>query len=356
MSASLRRRGRYFHIDLHQFGRRIRRTLKIESREQAERVRAEFQHSMVGGLWNVPLSIDLPLSRIIERFQKEYEPLHHAASTQKHTRLTFARFESAMRRKYGSRGTLDSIRAGDIQDFQLQLLMLTSSRGQVLSHASVNRSIRELSVLFNWAIPSGVCRHNPCSSVRPLREVRRLVEPASLADLERLVDVVPPVIADLVRIILYTGLRLGEALHLQRTDVSFDTGTLYVRSRPEYLVKTRVERAISLTGPAASLCRRRILQAGASVLLFPSTSGGVIGNRNALRALHAGCASAGLRPLNWKLLRKTFTTLQAKTLNPWELKVVLGHRDIRTTDRHYMLLTAQECKLRSLSLGEEESR
>jgi integrase len=349
MGVNLRKRGKIYHLDLHHFGRRIRKTLKIKELSQAKYVQAEFAHSLLGGIWSVGLSIDIPLERAIAKYEEDYERDHHAVSSRSHTRLTFKRFLEAAQSWYGNKATLDTIRPERIEAFQRALLTLKVPGKKPIHAPSVNRAVRELSGLFNWAIRRGLCRLNPCAKVKALKEVRRLAEPASLKDLRKLVRVLPETYADLVRVILHTGLRLGEALHLRREDVSFESGLLYVRSRPDYQIKDREERAIRLTRQAARLLRRRFKSTPRqSLLLFPSEINSVIDNRNALRILHGGCKKTGIPRYNWKLLRKTFSTLQGKRLSPWELKAVLGHSDIRTSDKHYMLLAAKECRLRSI--------
>jgi integrase len=344
----LRRRGRWFHLDISEGGKRYRKPLHTDDRKKAEIIRNDFESAILAGEWNVAVAIDTTLARGIERFQKEYEPLHHAPSTQKYTAALFERFKAFMAKTKAADSTVDSIRKDDIEAYQLKRSKEISTRKKEISASTVNRDVRELSTIFKWAQSLGMTRRNPCKGVKPLRGVKRKVQPLSKSETTHLIESLSGLWADVARLILNTGLRLGEALHLRREDIHLERQILSVRSRPDYLIKDREERDIPLVAPALEICRRRVLAASKSGLLFRTSEGEVIDNRNARRCIYAGCKRARIRRVNWYLLRHTFATVQSKVLTPAELKTVMGHADIRTADKYYVHLDGADCRMKAV--------
>src|SRR5690349_3839076 len=119
MGVILRRRGRWFHLDISDGGKRYRKPLHTDDRKKDETIRNDFESSILAGEWNVAVSLDTTLARGIERFQKEYETLHHAPSTRKYTAAMFKRFQDYIAELKPGVVTLDSIRKDDIEAYQL---------------------------------------------------------------------------------------------------------------------------------------------------------------------------------------------------------------------------------------------
>lgn len=349
MTVHLRRRGLWYHADFFRRGFRVRRTLKTTNRRVAQEMASNLERSILGGVWNLPVALETGIRQGIGRYQEEYESLHHAESTRLHIQHTFSLFLSFMEKTLGPKAILDTVRLEDIEAFQRHLLKRITIRGRSMSPPAVNRATRELSGFFTWCVDHGCCRLNPCTTLTSVPEVKKIVSPASVVELRKLIRFLPDVLSDAVRVVVASGLRLGECLHLMASHADLREKLLYVRASPDYLIKDRQERDVPLTAPAIEALRRRLKAVGNRGLLFPSEAGTLMGNRNALRALHLACERGGLRRMTWQLLRKTFATMQGKTLKPWELKAVMGHSDIRTTDRNYLLNTAREARLKAVA-------
>jgi integrase len=349
MALHIRKRGRWFHVDLFHHGLRVRRTLKTTNKESAHEMAEQLSGGLRGGIWNLPVAMKTGVRSGIERYRIDHQELHHAESTRIHTASTFGMFAEYVDEKLGHKALLDTVSLNIIEGFQKRLLKRETIRKKLMSRPAVNRAMREISAFFNWAVAHGYCRINPSTTLRSMRETKKIVIPVSIRELRQLVANLSEVLADAVRIVVSLGLRLGECLHLRPGDVSLERRLLYVQANEDYGIKDREEREIPLTTPAVRVLRRRLRAVRRVGFLFPSEEGTVIGNRNALRALQDACKAAKLRKINWQLLRKTFSTMQGKVLKPWELKAVMGHSDIRTTDRNYMLIMARECRLKAVS-------
>ena len=152
MGVKLRKRGGWYHLDVHNRGRRIRRSLKTADRRKADQIRAELEHSMIGGIWSISLAMDTPFERAHQRYVDEYESTHHAPSTRKHTMLSINRLKGTLAKSYGFNFTLDMVRQADVEAHQRDLLSRESAGGRTLTASSVNRDLREISAFFVWGV------------------------------------------------------------------------------------------------------------------------------------------------------------------------------------------------------------
>jgi integrase len=116
-----------------------------------------------------------------------------------------------------------------------------------VSGATRNRSVTALSALFRRALDMALLTENPCSRVRRAKEPRT---PLTLVDAKHQ-DAILAQLCEPIRtfflLLTDTGLRLSEAIDLDRRDLDFDAGTVHVRAskakRPRIVVMTTRLRA-----------------------------------------------------------------------------------------------------------------
>jgi len=334
-----RANNRIWWLDLQFEGDRIRKSLKTGDRNKALVIARELVNATLAGRWNIRLASEVTLEKAIELFRTEYEALHHCANTQDYTRELFRRFTGFMAERHPGRTIkLDGVRRDDIVGFQLARAAMTTIHKKQVSAATVNRDVRELQTFFTWAADKGIVRVNPCMGVKSMKGVKRIKKPLSTDEIKKLIAKLPETLADLARLILNTGLRLGEGLHMRGEDIDLGTKLLVIRSRLEYPIKDREEREIPMNEVALAIATRRKLAAGDGGLLFPSATGQLFHRRNALRDLKTACRHAGIREIDWYLMRHTFASIVARHVPPHVLKTLLGHSDVRTADKFYVHL------------------
>ncbi len=97
---------------------------------------------------------------------------------------------------------------------------------------AANRALAMLSSMFNWAIKNGYCEEpNPCRNVKPYRgrKIERFLSAAEMARLgEALNSAEPnePYAVAAMRLLIFTGARLGEILGLRWEWVAIDSGMI----------------------------------------------------------------------------------------------------------------------------------
>jgi len=139
----------------------------------------------------------------------------------------------------------------------------------------------------------------------------------------------------MITVALRTGLRLGELIALDWSDVNFEANLLTVR-RSAYkrqIVSTKSNRIrhIPLT-QEARLALRTIQQLSGPVF---HRSGTPVDDQIARRFITKLCQEMPLRPVGWHALRHTFAShLVTARVSIKAVQELLGHSDVRTTMRY----------------------
>lgn len=204
------------------------------------------------------------------------------------------------------------------------------------SPASVSRRMSSLNGFFRFAVHSGARAAHPMAETAPLPVASSATVALSAGERDALLSALPeqtPSVQLLVSLLLLDGLKLDEALGLDRTHVS---------GRPPELVavvSTRGhERAVTLHPHTTSLVARRPRSAGP---LFTSsarnaTAGQRLSRFGADAWLKKAGRDAGLdAPLTSNVLRRTHVVHAQRTgRSVDDIQRHLGHDDARTTRRY----------------------
>lgn len=142
----------------------------------------------------------------------------------------------------------------------------------------------------------------------------------------------------MILLALKTGLRAGELLALQWSDINLQTRTLTVRHSvfrgtlgPP---KSNRNRYIPLSDSAYFALQRQSKPNG-FVLRVEKEGLAPIAYNTALKALNRSVESAELRKIGWHTLRHTFAShLAIQGVSLHKIQILLGHSDIRTTMRY----------------------
>jgi Site-specific recombinase XerD len=215
---------------------------------------------------------------------------------------------------------------------------LVVSRGCTLSR--VNAIVQVASqCLVERERQTGVS--NPCRDLRRLPVKRAVVQPFSLPELRRIVEVAPPHLADYVLIRGLTGMRSGEANGLRWDCVDLEAGTIEIR-RARAVGQDRLpknefsERLIPVGSTVVDALRRQLERTGSTDgYVFQTRRGAALDIQNFARRDWRGMLmAANLTYRCPEQLRHTAATLMlAAGEAPTFVAQILGHADCR------MLLT-----------------
>ncbi len=218
---------------------------------------------------------------------------------------------------------------------------LADLRAAGLSGATIARRVASLRSFFRHLVLIGAADSNPAAELELPRRIRRLPRTLSPAEAERLIDAAagttPRALRDcaLVELLYGAGLRVGEALGLEKGGVDLDQRL--VRT----IGKGNKERVVPV-GRQAVEALRRYLGRGRPHLdrrhrpeLFLNAQGGPLTRAGAFLILRKLAAKAGLEPerVHPHLLRHSFAThLLEGGADLRSVQEMLGHADLATTE------------------------
>ena len=154
------------------------------------------------------------------------------------------------------------------------------------------------------------------------------------------------------------GLRLGELLALDFSDVNFQAGTISVKRDLQYIQgrglvigepkSDKSKRSVVMPSFVATALREHHLKTGkVSGFVFATSNGTPFSPRNIQRHFKKTLEKAGLPQVNFHSLRHfTATSLLLSGVHPKVVQEMLGHSSVTTT-----LQTYYHCVDRSLNLS-----
>jgi integrase/recombinase XerD len=218
---------------------------------------------------------------------------------------------------------------------------LAEGRAAGLAGATLARRLAAIRSYFRHEQLIGARPDNPAAALAPPRRVRRLPRTLSPGEAERLIDAAagttPRALRDqaLVELLYGAGLRVSEAVGLDRTGVDLDER--FVRC----VGKGDKERVVPI-GRRAAEALRRYLSRGRPYLdrrhrpeLFLNAQGGALTRAGAFLILRRLAGKAGLDPehVHPHLLRHSFAThLLEGGADLRSVQEMLGHADLATTE------------------------
>lgn len=243
------------------------------------------------------------------------------------------------------------VTSADVRDLSHELL------GQGLSRATVNSYCQFLSSAFGWAIEMGICDSNPVhGSNHPTQprpdaseksftegEARRIAAWCMERDSDEEAAALDREAAFCVLLMLFTGMRVGEALAVRCQDVSVGMGEVRVRG-------TLVERGGLSRQDTTKRGGGRTLAVGDHLMRLIAAhmrdkqpwmavvgNGGLMRPGLVSRALRECCQACGIRYRPPHALRATHASLLIGS-GRGDMKAVserLGHANVGTTLEYY---------------------
>lgn len=212
-----------------------------------------------------------------------------------------------------------------------------------LKSSTLNRHINLLKAIFSFGCEYGYIDKSPVAGMRTYKEpasFRKTLEPEEFSSLIRVVKeemvLEPRDTLSLIMLLAFTGMRLGEARAGLIEDINFKRSTLFLRDS-----KSGDSRLVPLCSEAKEVLRMQQNKYGAAGLIFRSSNGGMVSEPRRLMAKL--CEKAGIRKCLLHELRYTAgSAMLAATNNIYAVKVFLGHRNIKTTERYVAFFNGKQ--------------
>lgn len=235
------------------------------------------------------------------------------------------------------KGTLvDALTMKDIAD------LVGRRQVEGATNATIKRDLTAISRVFAAAEAWGACKHNPALEYlrqRPLLDERR--DPSrllALAEVLEAIDKAPPSFKPIMEIARRTGMHQNEIISMHPSQVEMAGMAISLTK-----ATTDAPRIIALTGPIlgdAVGILRDALQKNTGEYLFPNQNGGKFANFSS--NYNQWAKRVGVR-FRFQDLRHFFAVEFLRSgRNILELRQILGHRSLVTTENYLAHLTPEE--------------
>jgi integrase/recombinase XerD len=222
------------------------------------------------------------------------------------------------------------------------------------SERTVNVRLAGVKALFRFLEMSDLVDKDPSRIVRFLPEQKKRMSVLTAGEVDRILEAAdrdtPGGLRDyfLIAFLFATGGRIGEVTGLKLRDLDLGRGIVLFRSR-----KNREDNAVTLTESCLALLKRyldRVRPAfaggaapGFEDHVFLSVRGRPLDRSNISRLLKGYARAAKVeKNVSSHTFRRSIATILANNGMPAELlKLLLGHRDIDTTLRNYVVYSQE---------------
>ncbi|MDE2291477.1 MAG: tyrosine-type recombinase/integrase, partial [Elusimicrobia bacterium] len=123
----------------------------------------------------------------------------------------------------------------------------THRREQGAKPSTLNRELNTIKAMFNKAVAWNALAHDPAKSVRKFKETRRKVRFLSKEEVAALLQGADERWRPLIEVLLHTGFRRDELVHLAWEDVDLDNAVVSVQAKDGWHPKDYETRHIPMT-------------------------------------------------------------------------------------------------------------
>jgi len=204
-------------------------------------------------------------------------------------------------------------------------------RSKKVKSTTVNIEIRGIRAFFNRLKRWEIITKNPCDGISQIR-TESIPVFIKKEELPILIDGIKDNwLRDIVVFAIMTGMRLGELLNLNWSDVNFGANTILVRDSDVYRVKGGKSRIVPLNSTAIEILSHKRKDEG---LIFKGKLGNRANPNFVSKKFRLVIRSLGLdRKLHFHSLRHTFASLLVMNgTSLYQVQKLLGHSSSRVTE------------------------
>ena len=229
---------------------------------------------------------------------------------------------------------LDEVSVIQVEGYKRERKAAVSTRKRPFKLSSLNKELTILSRAFRLAVEGGLVRQNPVRQVKFFDEDAAPFRVLEHDEEQVLWDTVGKgawYLLPFARLALLTGMRAGELLNLQVSDVDFRRSLVFIRN-PKWKQDARKTEGLQVSAEALGVLRELCRKAEGGRLFWYEGSERtplvcVVSNLFRHHALRVGLV--GLKPHS---LRHTFgTRLGEAGFDAYEIRKLMGHSSITTT-------------------------
>jgi len=195
---------------------------------------------------------------------------------------------------------------------------------------------------FKYCMDNNWVLLNPVAKISPKKVTLPYVEHLSAEEAEKLLlylKTKPTKMPyyEIIATLLYTGMRVNEALHMTKNDVLLDKNLLVVQEKTikgrHWTPKTKKTRYIPIPSVLRPIIEKQFNLK--EELLFFNTNSNFVKDRQILQTMYRACKKLELKRVHVHSLRHTFCSVSSEKGIPEPfIQAVLGHQSASMTGRY----------------------
>jgi integrase len=212
-----------------------------------------------------------------------------------------------------------------------------------VSVRTLNNELTYLHTIFNLAKRRGFIHGNPLEDVRKIDgQKRKHYLPLSEEQIRTLLQAADDSLRPILTTLLLTGMRTGELLNLEWTDIDFKRDEILIQTKQDWQPKDKEARAIPLHSHLKKLLEEIKAQSDSRYVFGKGEK--QCPNKLLIR-LQRACKRADILPITVHNLRDEFAShLIMNGVGIETVSKLLGHSNIQITWDHYIHLAPQKLK------------
>ncbi|MGD9561198.1 MAG: tyrosine-type recombinase/integrase [Pyrinomonadaceae bacterium] len=334
------KRGDVWWMDFRFEGKHVQKSTKLKNKREAEAFERAYRTQLAKGEVGLEKKPELPGFDIAMAEFLAFAEVEHRSKSN-----TVRSYNGTSRAliSFFKRTRLDKIDAAAVEKFkQWRGSQKTKPRSEPkkkkatrkwkakpLAPATINRELALLKVFFNYFIRKDMLWANPVSRVKLLKEDGGHLRVVSYEEERQYLAEASQPLIDFASVMIDTGMRPAEVAAIQRKDLFFDQGYLYV---PDGKTKA-AKRRIPLTARATEILNRRAQASKNGYLFATEETNAPI---TTLKTGHgATIRRSGVAHFRLYDLRHTFATRFLESGGDLvTLQALLGHSSIHMVTRY----------------------
>ena len=197
--------------------------------------------------------------------------------------------------------------------------------------STLNRELNTIKAMFNKAVAWNALAQNPAKSVQKFKEPRRKVRFLSKEEVQTLLKAADERMRPLIEVLLHTGLRRDELIHLTLADVDFENKVLSVQAKDGWNPKDYETRHIPMTPRLTQVLQDASPNGGA--FIFANKEGRALDPDVLTHDFLKLVRRSGIKHASLHTLRHTFAShLVMNGTDIYTVQKLLGHSSIKTTE------------------------
>lgn len=343
---ALFKRGDLYWYEFWFQGRRYRRSSGVRNQRAAADIERAFRTALAKGEVGITERKAIPGFRSAMSDFLSWSREQHAAHPRTHTRY---RVSSVALLRHFTDTSLEKITPDEVERFKMaragEFKTARSKKGRVqtkkrIQPATVNRELACLKALFNFFARADVVAKNPVSRVKFLAEHNQQTRVLSHLEERVYFEKASPVLRDVARLILETGMRPEEVYTIRPENIDLERRVIQV---PQGKTKA-ARRLLSLTSAALEVLKRRT-SGLKTPYVFPCDTDSERAIPKVNNAHDRAVKDSKIAPLRLYDLRHTWATRAAMAgIDLVTLAAMLGHSRIQMVLRYAHPTQAHQTK------------